>query len=167
MTPYWCPSCGVKIRGDQVIDSDKGERHDYCRQLVERILALKNFWWCPECKEEVPWSHVTYEGHHERCGSKVQALDDDDRPLTEQIAALQAELTKETQCTESYRAVIEGLKDDVRCRDVEIDRLKAENQRLRAGLRNIELELPYFDYGLPSIFTRIGSIIGELLKEEK
>lgn len=29
------------------------------------------FWWCPECKAEVPPQCVTYEENHDVCGSRV------------------------------------------------------------------------------------------------
>ena len=31
------------------------------------------FWWCPECKKEVPPIEVTFDEHHETCGQRVTA----------------------------------------------------------------------------------------------
>lgn len=35
----------------------------------------KGFWWCPECKQEVDGTNVTFEEFHDACGTPVEFKD--------------------------------------------------------------------------------------------
>jgi formate dehydrogenase maturation protein FdhE len=83
------------------------------------------FWWCPNCKEEVDGHNVTFQEHHEVCGSVVQICELQDKPLTQQLAEVKAErdaLAEQIACAQP------PLMADV----------LADNQRLREALEKLE-----------------------------
>jgi hypothetical protein len=43
----------------------------------------KGYWWCPECKEELGWYHVTCQEKHETCGTSVIWKEIDAAPESE------------------------------------------------------------------------------------
>jgi len=42
-------------------------------------MSNGNIWWCPNCKHEVDGHQVTFQEHHDSCGTIVWSVSDDTR----------------------------------------------------------------------------------------
>lgn len=62
-----------------------------------------HYWYCPNCKEEVPGCHVTFNELHESCGHSVVAIADVKDPVVIPAAEYQRLL--------DAQKVIEALQD--------------------------------------------------------
>jgi hypothetical protein len=65
------------------------------------------FWWCPQCKEEVPWHRVTPGERHEDCGNCVFSMTD--TTTIDELAALRTELEKVKGERDAARTLLERL----------------------------------------------------------
>jgi hypothetical protein len=61
---------------------------------INQEPVIKGYWWCPNCKEELGWYHVTHQEKHEACGCDVDLLDSHEG-LERELAAALADLANE------------------------------------------------------------------------
>ena len=70
----------------------------------------ESYWWCPNCREEVDWYHVTYQEQHEACGHLVESISITPEKQ-ERLAELEAELTKVKECNMALHKMMMAKQD--------------------------------------------------------
>jgi hypothetical protein len=97
------------------------------------MRTIDNYWWCPNCHEEVDARNVTYQECHDSCGHRVQWVENIDSDRLEAIC----EAEKDGRCV-----VLFAKRGDV-C--FEVDEGHGVIKHVVTGYSAAEREIQYSD----------------------